>query len=131
MLSISTSNLITIKNNQILLVKRNPDGNEGGLWSLPGGTRENAEIPEETLKREIKEELNSELKNIIFLKDYLWPDSEKTVHAYYFQADLMHDIKLDTRELSDYQWFDIPKIPQTLAYHQNQIINELIIKYKK
>ena len=48
------------KNNQILVIRK-ARGPYTGLYDLPGGTPEDSETPEETLKREIKEETNCDL----------------------------------------------------------------------
>ena len=48
------------RNNQILVIRK-ARGPYTGLYDLPGGTPEDSETPEETLKREIKEETNCDL----------------------------------------------------------------------
>ncbi|MES2906342.1 MAG: 8-oxo-dGTP diphosphatase MutT [Pseudomonadota bacterium] len=48
--------------NRILLAKR-PEGKSlAGLWELPGGKIEPGERPEQTLIRELKEEVNIDVK---------------------------------------------------------------------
>jgi len=46
------------ENGKFFLAKRPPDGLLGGMWEYPGGKQENDETLEETLKREILEELS-------------------------------------------------------------------------
>jgi len=58
---------IIIKNKKILLVK-GKGYNE--LWT-PGGKIEEGETQEETLKRELKEEINLEVLSMKFFKTYL------------------------------------------------------------
>jgi A/G-specific adenine glycosylase len=50
------------KDRRVLLAKRPPDGLLGGLWEFPGGKQEGAETFPETLRREIREELDLEIE---------------------------------------------------------------------
>ena len=49
--------------NEILLSKRPKNKYLGGFWEFPGGKVETNEVPEHALIREIKEELNIDIKN--------------------------------------------------------------------
>ena len=49
--------------NEILLSKRPKNKHLGGFWEFPGGKVETNEVPEHALIREIKEELNIDIKN--------------------------------------------------------------------
>ena len=49
--------------NEILLSKRPKNKHLGGFWEFPGGKVEVNELPEHALIREIKEELNIDIKN--------------------------------------------------------------------
>jgi len=121
---IYTANLITIENDKILLVKRNFDHEEGGLWSLPGGTREDGENVKDTLIREINEELGINVKKISFLKEYKRKSKSKIVIASYFIATIEGDIKLNKKELSYYKWFEFNEVPKKLAYLQNEVLKD-------
>ncbi len=50
------------KNGKILITKRKPEGHLGGLWEFPGGKVRQNETPEEACVREIKEEVDLEIK---------------------------------------------------------------------
>ena len=47
---------------QILIDRRRPEGQMGGLWEFPGGKIELNETVEECIKREIQEELGIEIE---------------------------------------------------------------------
>ncbi|MBI2449061.1 NUDIX domain-containing protein [Candidatus Pacearchaeota archaeon] len=57
---------LIIKNNKLLLVKGK---GYSELWT-PGGKREEGESEEETLKRELKEEINLDLQSMVFFREY-------------------------------------------------------------
>jgi len=124
-------NALIKKDNKILLVKRVESDNEGGLWSIPGGTVEESEALEDALSREIFEELGiSNLKYNFF--DIIEIFNNKTrILAFYFYTEINDniDIKLAHNELSDYSWFDCSyDIDEDLAFNQNIIINKFITK---
>lgn len=50
------------KNGRLLITLRKPDGLLGGLWEFPGGKVLKNESPEDACKREIKEEVNLDIK---------------------------------------------------------------------
>ena len=64
MKKIEVSAGIIIKGKMVNIQQRTKSGLMGGLWEFPGGKRKKDESPEECLKREIKEELRT---NIIVL----------------------------------------------------------------
>lgn len=122
-----TANLITVKNNKILLVKRNLDKEEGGLWSLPGGTKEDGETLKNTLIREIHEELKVRAEKVLFFKTYKRESQSKVVIASYFMATTKGHIKLNKKELSDYKWFVFSEVPKKMAYSQNTVLEDYLL----
>ena len=59
---------------KVFLCRRKPEKQRGGYWEFPGGKIEEAESPENALKRELKEELEMEIAEIRFF--------HATVHEY-------------------------------------------------
>ncbi len=62
---------ILIKEGKILLGKRKSYDRFGGKWEFPGGKVEEGEIPEDCIIREIKEELNLDIKDFKHFKSYI------------------------------------------------------------
>ncbi|MDA3855503.1 MAG: NUDIX hydrolase [Candidatus Woesearchaeota archaeon] len=128
-------NLITLNNkNEILLLKRADDDSEfGGYWCIPGGETENFETFEEALKREIKEETNSEIIEKQYLKSFYYEYKENLhVRAIYFHGKIQGEIKLD-EESSDFKWFTFEEILDDkfeLAFNQKEVLKDFINFYK-
>lgn len=124
---ITTSNIIiTNKHKGILLVKRAKGPDAGNLWSLPGGTCQKDETVEETLIREIKEELECKLVSFNFFKTFKTPGNEKLVIANYFWGIIEGSIILDKNESSEYGWFNKLEPLPNLAFNQNLVLSEFL-----
>jgi len=54
--------VIVNTNNEVCISLRHKDSHQGGLWEFPGGKIEHGESIEQALVREIREELNLEIK---------------------------------------------------------------------
>jgi 8-oxo-dGTP diphosphatase len=73
-------------------------------WEFPGGKVEPGESPEEAIIREIKEELNCDIKINKFLLtiEYTYPTFHLIMHCYL--CNLLSEFTL--LEHADYQWLD-------------------------
>ncbi|MBN8705488.1 MAG: NUDIX domain-containing protein [Bacteroidetes bacterium] len=81
----AVAGLITDSEGRLLLVKR--AGNPGkGLFDLPGGFVDLGERAEDALKREIKEELNLVIKDLVYLTTF--PNQYFYKDVQYFTLDL-------------------------------------------
>ncbi|WP_286844114.1 MULTISPECIES: (deoxy)nucleoside triphosphate pyrophosphohydrolase [Sphingobacterium] len=65
---------IIFKDNLVLICRRKPEKSLGGYWEFPGGKVEEAESHEDSLKRELMEELNLDVN----IKKHFF----NTVHYY-------------------------------------------------
>ena len=65
-----------IKKDNLILATKRGYGDFKGMWEFPGGKIEPDESPEEALVREIKEELNVEIKVTEFIEkvEYDYPE---------------------------------------------------------
>lgn len=113
---------------KILLMHRNKFGEE--YFSIPGGTIEPGESPEQTVVREIKEETNLD----IVLDKLLWEIEDEYHHGYYFLAkNFSGKIKLGgpeierekTGNLYELKWVEIKDLKNILLYPKS--IKEKII----
>lgn len=66
---------VLTRNNELLMVKHEPLGTKGFLWSPPGGKVEFGKSAEDNLIREMKEETNLEVTvgHFLFVNEYIQP----------------------------------------------------------
>ena len=61
MKKINVAAAILVKDNKYFIAKRNKDKHLGGFFEFPGGKQDTNETLEQTVVREIKEELNIDI----------------------------------------------------------------------
>ena len=100
-------NILSInKDGRILVTKRHPDKNYGGMWEITGGSVLSGEIPLEGAVRELFEEtgLNAETSELMYIGQIL---REKTgcIHNFYlYKGDFSEkDIVLQESETVDFK----------------------------
>ena len=114
-------------NSEILLFLRDnkPDIPFPGFWDIPGGHLEKGETPEHCIVREMKEEMDLDLKGFqLFLKS---ENKEKVEYLFWKKVNL----DIDTIHLTEGQrlkWFARNEVKKTqLAYNFNQLIEEFFV----
>ncbi len=92
-------------NGEYLFQLRDNHVSDGGKWSLFGGGIEPGETPEEGVKREVKEEINFDLKDAKLILEYT---NSLGSHAYLFFSIIDKDInELTLKEGKDFGFFSI------------------------
>lgn len=87
------------QNGKILICQRGKDDDAPLLWEFPGGKLEEAETLEQCIVREIKEELELDIRvsKIFTETDYKY--EEKHIHFTFYEADIVSGtIKLNVHE---------------------------------
>lgn len=128
---INVVDLIIIKNNKILLFKRLE--NNKLFWHIPGGKCWKNETFENTIKRELKEELNVKIKKLNYFKSYnlIFKKLDIESRAIYFYGEITGKIKLN-RELLDYEWFELNDkliLKKPFFLNQKQVLKDFITFY--
>lgn len=100
-----------IKNNknEIMCCQRENGKSLGGYWEFPGGKIEKNETNEQTIIREIKEELNIDIEVNRFIKStvYQYEFAQVTLHAYECRM-ITDDIKMLDHQ--DIKWLSKEEI---------------------
>ena len=94
-------------NGEIFCCKRGPGRALEGFWEFPGGKVESHETHEETIIREIKEELNSIIKPLKYLgiSNYDYNDLDKpfSITMYAYECELIKG-DLELTEHTEKKW---------------------------
>lgn len=124
---IGSNAIIFNKNGEILMMKRsNDDEAFPGEWELPGGGVDYSETPQESLKREIKEEcgLNVEVHNPLGVNSF-YLDNSRIVEITFLCTiiDSKFDVKLSD-EHSEYRWISFENINSlNLNDYMSKVVN--------
>lgn len=97
-------------------------------YALLAGFTEIGETIEETVQREVMEEVGLKVKNIRYYKSQPWSFSDTVLMGFYCDLDGEDQIELDREELALAEWFERDKIP--VEPSRDSLTNEMIIKFK-
>lgn len=129
--TIKTANLIIVNNkNEIFLAKRSEKERHFAWYrSIPWGKVEDWLSIEETLHKEIKEELNVEIANYKKFGIYDYDmNNWALVKANYYVWEIIWDISLDPNELSEWKRFNIDNkiLDLDLAFNHIEILKDFL-----
>ena len=118
------------KGNQVFATQRGY-GDFKDWWEFPGGKMESGETPEEALKREIREELSTEISvdELLCTVEYDYPKFHLTMHCFLCSllTDALHLNEheaakwLTHEELDSVKWLPADKV----------VVEELSLETKK
>lgn len=97
-------------------------------YALLAGFAEIGETIEETVKREVMEEVGLKVKNIRYYKSQPWSFSDTLLFGFYCDLDGDGNITLDREELAMAEWFEREDIPE-VSTHES-LTNEMMMKFK-
>jgi NAD+ diphosphatase len=125
---ISPAVIVAIVCNDKILLARNTNF-PGNWFSLIAGYADIGESLEETLVREVKEEVGLDIKNIRYYSSQPWPLSGSMMIGFVAEADENQIISIDEKEISEAAWFtrgNLPEHPSKIS-----IAGEMIEKFEK
>jgi NAD+ diphosphatase len=100
-------------------------GREYKRYALIAGFTEIGETIEETVAREVMEEVGLKVKNITYYKSQPWGFDDDLLLGFYCDIDGADSIKMDGSELSVAEWVDYKDIPE---YNEGLSLTEEMMK---
>jgi 8-oxo-dGTP diphosphatase len=107
---IVTSAIIRNYENKVLIVKREPNDSFPNKWEFPGGKADYGEHPEDSVKREIKEETGLEITPLfpVVINEYKNVKKNVSYIEIFYIADLTPTNQIVTlsTEHTEFAWID-------------------------
>lgn len=113
--------------NRILMSKY--AGREYTRYALLAGFTEVGETPEDTVRREVMEEVGLKVKNIRYYKSQPWSMSDTLLMGFFCDLDGdSEDVVLDEDELALAEWFEREEMP--VKEEDVSLTNEMMMAFK-
>lgn len=125
---ISPAVIVAIICNDKILLARNSNF-QGSWYSLLAGYVDVGETLEDTLVREVKEEVGLDIKNIRYYKSQPWPPSGSLMIGFVAEADENQPVCIDNNEIVEAAWFTRGNLPKHSLLIS--IAGEMIEKFEK
>lgn len=125
---ISPAIIVAILCNNKILLAHNANFDEN-RYSLVAGYADIGESLEETVIREVREEVGLDIKNIRYYKSQPWPFSGSMMIGFLAEADDAQPVRPDNIEITEAKWFtreNLPNHPPLIS-----IAGEMIDKFEK
>lgn len=120
-----------IHDEKILLTKYSPARGKFKRYSLVAGYTEVGESLEDTVHREVMEEVGLKVKNIRYYKSQPWSFSDSLLVGFFCELDGDDNIVMDESELSVARWFSREEIPDDSADPTISLTGQMIYEFKK
>ena len=100
-----------IDGDKLLMTKYSISHSKHRNYALVAGYVEVGESFEDTVKREVMEEVGLKVKNIRYYASQPWPFSNTLLAGYFCDVDGKNELTLDKNELSTAEWLSRDEIP--------------------
>lgn len=120
-----------IDGDKILLTKYAPSHSRHKNYALVAGYNDVGESLEDTVRREVMEEVGLKVKNITYYSSQPWPLTCSLLIGYFCELDGDSSIKLDCNELSCAEWLTADEIPADSADPTISLTGTMIYEFKK
>ena len=119
--------IVGIRNGEYLLMTKYR-GRISRYYALVAGFAEIGETIEETVRREVKEEVGLEIKNISYYKSQPWGLTDTLLFGFYADVDGDDTITLDEEELELGKWIHYTDIDSTHTHYS--LTSEMIQHFR-
>lgn len=119
--------IILNQQQQVLLVLRDnkPSIPFPNTWALLGGYVEPGEQPEETIRRELIEEIDLKLGEVHYFNFYAWPECDEHIFWAQLDIDISQIILQEGQKLAYFSPQELPNLE--FASHYGQILDEFFL----
>ena len=117
--------------NHILMTKYAKNHSSYQKYALVAGYAEVGESLEDTVRREVWEEVGIRVKNIRYYKSQPWSFTDALLVGFFCEADGDSEIHMDQEELSEAKWFDRNHLPREHSESSISLTGEMIEVFKK
>ena len=116
--------------NHLLMIKRT----DNNRWGVPGGAMELGESLEETVKREVREEIGVDVKDLELFGVYSgqelyykYPNGAEVynVSVVYIIRNFNEEVIVNPDEHSEYKYFDVRNLPDEISPPIKSILRDL------
>ena len=105
-------------------------GRTTALWALVAGFTEIGEPLEDTVRREVMEEVGLAVKNLRFYKSQPWSFTDTLLVGFWCEVDGDPAITLDRTELKEARWFNRAEIPLERTGDRTSLTGEMIERFR-
>lgn len=104
--------VLVSRGRQLLLARHNKAGSS--YFSCLAGFMEVGETPEETVAREVREEVGIEIANIRYVKSQSWPFPSQLMLGFFAEYK-SGEIQVDGHEIAEAHWYEPDQLPLSPA----------------
>ena len=113
---------------RIVLTRYN--GRTTALWALVAGFAEIGEPLEDTVRREVMEEVGLRVKNLRFYKSQPWSFTDTLLVGFWCEVDGSDAIRVDHAELKEARWFRRDEVPLERTSDRASMTGEMIERFR-
>lgn len=119
-----------LNGNQILMTKYASNHSSYKKYALVAGYAEVGESLEDTVRREVMEEVGLQVKNIRYYKSQPWSFTDTLLVGFFCEVDGDAAITMDKNELAVAEWFDRDHLPMERSEASISLTGEMMDAFR-